>query len=60
MKKLGNLVIAAIIIMGVGLILFVLTPLFISLFDFDTDIIGLLIFVVGVIMLFLGLVTRKR
>ena len=50
---------AAFIIMGIGIILFFLTPVFISRFDFDTDIIGLLIFLIGLIMWIVGRVKRK-
>jgi len=59
MKRISTYNLAAFIIMGVGIILFLFTPLFISRFNFDTDIIGLLIFLVGLLMWIIGLVKRK-
>ena len=59
MKKLvesfGLYKVIAVIIMLAGVILFLLTPFFISFFNFDTDIIGVLIFLVGVVMFVVGL-----
>ena len=59
MKRFSLYNLAAFIIMGAGIILFFLTPVFISRFDFDTDIIGLLIFLIGLIMWIVGRVKRK-
>ncbi len=58
-SKLGKYSIAALIIMGVGLILFLLTPLLLWLFDFDSDILGFLIFLIGLAMWTIGLMVRK-
>jgi len=58
-KKYGKYNVAAFIIMGVGLILFLLTPLLLWLFDFDSDIIGFLIFLIGLAMWIVGLIVRK-
>ncbi len=58
-RKLGKYNIAALAIMGVGLILFLITPLLLWLWDFDSDVLGLLIFVVGLLMLVAGLVVRR-
>ena len=57
--KFGKYNVAAFIIMGVGLILFLLTPLLIWLFDFDSDILGALIFLIGLVMWIVGLIVRK-
>ena len=59
MKRLNIYNLIAFIIMGIGLFLFFLTPLFISRFNFDTDIIGLVIFLTGLIIWIVGLVKRK-
>ena len=60
MKRIHAYNLAAVTIMAIGIILFFLTPLFISRFNFDTDIIGLNIFIVGLIMWIVGLVKRKN
>ncbi len=59
-KKFGKYNIATFIIMGVGIILFVLTPLFLWLWDFDSDIFGLLVFLIGLTMWIVGLIVRRK
>ena len=58
-RKFGKYNAAAFVIMGVGLIAFVLTPLLLWLFDIDSDIIGVLIFLIGLAMWVVGLIVRK-
>ncbi len=58
-RKFGHYNLATFIMMGVGVILFLLTPLLIRLFDFDSDIFGALIFVIGFLMWFVGFISRK-
>jgi len=58
-RKFGKYNVAAFVIMGVGLILFLLTPLLLWLFDFDSDILGFLIFLIGLVMWIVGLIVRK-
>ena len=58
-ERFGKYNVAAFIIMGVGLILFLLTPLLLWLFDFDSDILGFLIFLIGLVMWVVGLIIRK-
>jgi hypothetical protein len=58
-RKFGKYNVATFIIMGVGVTLFLLTPLLLWLFDFDSDILGLLIFLVGLVMWVAGFVIRK-
>ena len=57
--RFGKYNVIAFIIMGVGLVLFLLTPVLIWLFDFDSDILGALIFLVGLIMWVVRLIFRK-
>ncbi len=57
--KFGKYNVAAFVIMGVGLILFLLTPLLIWLFDFDSDILGALIFLIGLLMWVVRFIIRK-
>ena len=58
-RKFGKYNVATFIIMGVGVILFLLTPLLLWLFDFDSDIFGFLIFLIGLVMWVVGLIVRK-
>ena len=58
-RKFGKYNVATFIIMGVGVILFLLTPLLLWLFGFDSDILGLLIFLIGLVMWIVGLIVRK-
>lgn len=63
MKKLvarfGKYNVAAFIIMGVGLIIYLLTPLLLWLFNLDSDILGALIFLIGLLMWIVGFIIRK-
>ena len=56
--KFGKYNVTAFFIMGVGVILFLLTPLLLWLFDFDSDIFGVLIFLIGLVMFLVGLFIR--
>ena len=58
-KKFGKYNITAFSIMGVGVFLFLLTPLLLWLFNIDSDIFGVLIFLAGLIMWLTGLIIRK-
>ena len=58
-RKFGKYNVATFIIIGVGVILFLLTPLLLWLFDFDSDILGFLIFLIGLAMWIVGLIVRK-
>lgn len=62
MKKLvarfGIYIVTSFIIMAIGILLFLLTPLLLWLFDFDSDIFGLLVFLVGLVMFLAGLGVR--
>jgi len=58
-RKFGKYNVAAFVIMAVGLILFLITPLLLWLFDLDSDIIGFLIFLVGLAMWIAGFIVRK-
>ena len=58
-RKLGRYNVASFLAMAVGLVLFLVTPLLLRLFDFDSDILGVLIFLVGLLMWLAGLVVKK-
>ncbi|MFC1945286.1 hypothetical protein ACFLWF_00865 [Chloroflexota bacterium] len=57
--RFGNYNVATFVIMGVGLILFLLTPLLYSVWNFDSDIHGVLIFLIGLVMWIVGLAVGK-
>jgi phosphoglycerol transferase MdoB-like AlkP superfamily enzyme len=57
-RKFGKYNVATFIIMGVGLIIFALTPLLLWLFEIDSDIVGFLIFLIGLVMWVVGLIVR--
>lgn len=58
--RFGKYNVATFVIMGVGLILFLLTPLLYTLWNFDSDIPGVLIFLIGLAMWIVGLIVRIR
>ena len=58
-RKFGKYNVSTFVIMGVGLILFLLTPLLLWLFDFDSDILGALILLIGLAMWIAGRIVRK-
>ena len=58
-QKFGKYNLTTFIIMGVGLILFLLTPLLLWLFDFDSDILGFLIFLIGLVMWVVGFIIKR-
>ena len=49
---------ATFIIMIAGVVLFLLTPLMIRLFSFDSDVFGLLVFFIGLVMFVVGIIVR--
>ena len=58
-KKFGKYNVATFIIMGVGLILWLLTPLLLWLWGFDSDVLGFLIFLIGLLMWVVRLIVRR-
>ena len=58
-RKFGRYNVATFVIMGVGVILFLLTPLLLWLSNFDSDVLGAVIFVIGLLMWFVGFISRK-
>jgi uncharacterized membrane protein len=58
-KRFGKLITASFFLMGIGLIVFLLTPLSLWLWDADIDIPGALIFVVGALLCAVGFIVRR-
>ena len=59
-KKFGKLITASFIVMGIGVIIFLLTPLMLFTCNMDTDIPGFLIVLVGLIIFIIGVIRRKK
>ena len=64
MKRLveifGKLITASFFVMALGILLFVLTPLFYGKWGIDTDLVGLLIFTMGLAICIIGITRRKK
>lgn len=59
-KRFGKLIIASFIVMAIGIILFLLTPLLYGNFGIDTDIIGLSILILGLAICIIGIIHRRK
>lgn len=59
-KRFGRLITASFIIMAIGIVTFLLVIPLYGYFGIDTDIIGLLIFDIGLVMLIIGIIRRKK
>jgi predicted Na+-dependent transporter len=58
--RFGKLITASFFVMGIGIILFLLTiPLYANI-NTDTDILGLVVFAVGLALLIFGVIIRKK
>ena len=59
-ERFGKLTTASFVIMAIGLVVFLLTiPLYVN-FGIDTDIIGLIIFTIGLAIFIIGIIRRKK
>jgi hypothetical protein len=58
--RFGKLITASFFIMAIGLVLFLLTPLFYGLWGIDTDLIGLIIFTTGLAICIIGIILKKK
>jgi hypothetical protein len=59
-KKFGKLITASFIVMGVGIIVFILSlPLYMYC-NIDTDILGFEIILMGLVILLVGIIRRKK
>lgn len=58
-RKFGKLITASFIIMGVGLVTFLSTPIWLQ-FGIDTDIPGFFIILIGLEIYIIGLICRKN
>ena len=59
-ERFGRLITASFVVMGIGIVLFLLVfPLY-TYFGIDTDVIGLVIFTTGLATCFIGVIRRKK
>ncbi len=58
-ERFGKLTVASFIIMGVGLVAFLSTPIWLQ-FGIDTDMPGFFTLIAGVALFFIGLIRRKK
>ncbi|MGA3094510.1 MAG: hypothetical protein ABSD79_03910 [Dehalococcoidales bacterium] len=58
-KKFGKLITASFIVMGIGLVTFLSTPIWLQ-FGIDTDIPGFFIILIGLEIYIIGLICRKN
>jgi hypothetical protein len=59
-NRFGKLTVASFFLMGIGVIAFLLTPLLYGLWGIDSDLPGLLIIDVGLVIFIIGLIRRKK
>ena len=59
-ERFGKLITASFFVMALGILLFVLTPLFYGKWGIDTDLVGLLIFTVGLAICIIGIIRKKK
>ena len=59
-NRFGKLMTASFFVMGIGLLLFLLTPLFYGKWGIDSDLPGVLIVCIGLVMCIIGIIRRKK
>jgi len=59
-KRFGKLITASFIIMAIGVIAFLLTPLLYGLWGIDSDLPGLIIVCIGLAICIIGIIRRKN
>ncbi len=58
-NRFGKLIVASFFLMGIGLIAFLLTPLLYGLWGIDSDLPGVLVVILGLVLFLVGLILRK-
>jgi hypothetical protein len=59
-NKFGKLIVASFFLMGIGLIAFLLTPLLYGLWGIDSDIPGMLVVFLGLILFIVGWILNRK
>jgi len=59
-KRFGRLITASFFVMAIGIVVFLLVIPLYTYFGIDTDIIGLVIFTIGLAICIIGIIRRKK
>ncbi len=59
-NKFGKLIVASFFLMGIGLIAFLLTPLLYGLWGIDSDIPGMLVVFLGLVLFIVGWIIKRK
>jgi hypothetical protein len=59
-NRFGKLIVASFFLMGIGLIAFLITPLMYGLWGIDTDLPGMLIVILGLVLFIVGWILNKK
>ena len=59
-ERFGKLITASFFVMGIGVIAFLLTPLLYGLWGIDSDLPGVLIVCIGLVICIIGIIRRKK
>ena len=59
-KRFGKLIKASFIVIGIGIIVFILSLTLYIYYNIDTDIIGFSIILIGLVFFIIGLIRRKK
>ncbi|MBM3172661.1 MAG: hypothetical protein FJ022_02725 [Chloroflexi bacterium] len=59
-RRFGKLITASFFVMGIGVLAFLLTPLLYGLWGIDSDLPGILILVIGLVIFIIGIIRRKQ
>jgi hypothetical protein len=59
-QKFGKLIVASFFLMGIGVIAFLLTPLLLTLWGIDSDLPGMLIVILGLVLFIVGWILNKK
>ena len=59
-NRFGKLIVASFFLMGIGLIAFLLTPLLLTLWNIDSDLPGMLIVILGLVLFIIGWIRNKK
>ena len=59
-NRFGKLITASFFVMGVGVLLFLLTPLLYTRFNFDSDLPGAILAIIGLFIFTVGYIRREK
>jgi hypothetical protein len=59
-NKFGKLAVASFFLMGIGLLAFLLTPLLLTLWNIDSDLPGVLVIILGLVLFIVGWILKRK